>query len=73
VRAATGDSFDPRHWWRTTSDALDVVREALGVLNTWAGLPVHPARWTLECGASSRFFDSHHRFTAKTPARPLLQ
>ena len=44
VRAATGDSFDPRHWWRTTSDALDVVREALGVLNAWAGLPVHPAR-----------------------------
>jgi uncharacterized SAM-binding protein YcdF (DUF218 family) len=44
VRAATGDSFDPRHWWRTTSDALDVVREALGVLNAWAGLPLHPAR-----------------------------
>jgi len=44
VRAATGDSFDPRHWWRTTSDALDVVREALGLLNAWAGLPLHPAR-----------------------------
>ena len=44
VRAATGDSFDPRHWWRTTSDALDVVREVLGVLNAWAGLPLHPAR-----------------------------
>jgi uncharacterized SAM-binding protein YcdF (DUF218 family) len=44
VRAATGDSFEPRHWWRTTSDALDVVREALGVLNAWAGLPLHPAR-----------------------------
>jgi len=23
VRAASGDPFDPRHWWRTTSDALD--------------------------------------------------
>jgi uncharacterized SAM-binding protein YcdF (DUF218 family) len=44
VRAATGDSFDPRHWWRTTSDALDVVREALGLLNAWAGLPLHPVR-----------------------------
>jgi len=43
VRAASGDSFDPRHWWRTTSDALDVVREVLGVLNAWAGLPLHPA------------------------------
>jgi uncharacterized SAM-binding protein YcdF (DUF218 family) len=44
VRAASGDSFDARHWWRTTSDALDVVREALGLLNAWAGLPLHPAR-----------------------------
>jgi len=44
VRAASGDSFDPRHWWRSTSDALDVVREVLGLLNAWAGLPIHPAR-----------------------------
>jgi uncharacterized SAM-binding protein YcdF (DUF218 family) len=43
VRAAVGDPFDPRHWWRTTSDALDVVREVLGLLNAWAGLPLHPA------------------------------
>jgi uncharacterized SAM-binding protein YcdF (DUF218 family) len=44
VRAASDDPFDPRHWWRTTGDVLDVVREVLGVLNAWAGLPVHPAR-----------------------------
>ena len=44
VRAAVGDPFDPRHWWRTTTDALDVVREVLGLLNAWAGLPLHPAR-----------------------------
>jgi uncharacterized SAM-binding protein YcdF (DUF218 family) len=44
VRAASGDSFDPRHWWHTTGDALDVVREALGLLNAWAGLPLRPAR-----------------------------
>ena len=44
VRAASGDSFDPRHWWRTTSDALDVVREVLGLLNARAGLPLHPAQ-----------------------------
>ena len=44
VRASSGDSFDPGHWWRTTSDALDVVREVLGVLNAWAGLPLgHPS------------------------------
>jgi uncharacterized SAM-binding protein YcdF (DUF218 family) len=42
VRAASEDPFDPRHWWRTTSDALDVVREVLGLLNAWAGLPLHP-------------------------------
>jgi len=44
VRAASGDSFDPQHWWRNTSDALDVVREVLGVMNAWAGLPLHPAQ-----------------------------
>jgi uncharacterized SAM-binding protein YcdF (DUF218 family) len=43
VRAASGDSFDPRHWWRNTSDSLDVVREVLGLLNAWAGLPLDPA------------------------------
>src|SRR6266404_5750687 len=43
VRAASADPFDPQHWWRTTSDALDVVREVLGLLNAWAGLPLHPA------------------------------
>ena len=41
VRAASTDSFEPEHWWRTTRDALDVVRETLGVLNAWAGLPLH--------------------------------
>ncbi len=40
VRAASEDPFDPRHWWRNSSDALDVVREVLGLMNTWAGLPL---------------------------------
>jgi uncharacterized SAM-binding protein YcdF (DUF218 family) len=44
VRAASSDSFDPQHWWRTTGDALDVVREVLGLLNAWAGLPLHRAQ-----------------------------
>ena len=44
VRAASGDPFDPGHWWRTTGDALDVVREVLGLMNAWAGLPLHPAK-----------------------------
>jgi len=44
VRAATEDPFDPAHWWRNTTDALDVVREVLGLLNVWAGLPLRPGR-----------------------------
>lgn len=44
VRAASDDPFDPRRWWRTTGDALDVVRELLGILNAWAGMPLHPAK-----------------------------
>jgi uncharacterized SAM-binding protein YcdF (DUF218 family) len=41
VRAAPNDPFDPAHWWRTSGDALDVVRECLGLLNGWSGLPLH--------------------------------
>jgi uncharacterized SAM-binding protein YcdF (DUF218 family) len=41
VRAAPNDPFDPAHWWRTSGDALDVVRECLGILNAWSGLPLH--------------------------------
>jgi uncharacterized SAM-binding protein YcdF (DUF218 family) len=40
VRAAPGDRFAPEHWWRSSGDALDVVREVFGLLNTWAGLPL---------------------------------
>jgi uncharacterized SAM-binding protein YcdF (DUF218 family) len=43
IRAASDDPFEPRHWWRTTSDALDVVRECLGILNALAGMPLRPA------------------------------
>jgi uncharacterized SAM-binding protein YcdF (DUF218 family) len=43
VRGVSDDTFDAAHWWRTTRDALDVVREVLGLLNAWAGLPLQPA------------------------------
>jgi uncharacterized SAM-binding protein YcdF (DUF218 family) len=43
VRAASDDPFEPRRWWRTSHDALDVVREVLGIMNAWAGLPLRPA------------------------------
>lgn len=44
VHAASEDPFDPRHWWRTSGDALDVVREVLGLFNAWAGLPLTRTR-----------------------------
>jgi uncharacterized SAM-binding protein YcdF (DUF218 family) len=43
VRAAADDPVEPGRWWHTTGDALDVVREFLGILNAWAGMPLHPA------------------------------
>jgi uncharacterized SAM-binding protein YcdF (DUF218 family) len=44
IHVAPEDPFDARHWWRTTNDALNVVREYLGLLNAWAGLPLAPAK-----------------------------
>jgi len=43
IRGVSDDSFDPAHWWRTTTDVLDVVREILGIANAWAGLPLRPS------------------------------
>jgi uncharacterized SAM-binding protein YcdF (DUF218 family) len=44
VRHPLDDSFDGAHWWRSTQDALDVVREWLGLVNAWAGFPATPSR-----------------------------
>jgi len=44
VRAAPADPFDAEHWWRSSNDALSVVREYLGLLNAWFGLPLRHAR-----------------------------
>ena len=43
VRYAADDDFDAAHWWRSTREALDVVREVLGLVNAWSGFPVRPA------------------------------
>jgi uncharacterized SAM-binding protein YcdF (DUF218 family) len=40
VRYPEDDPYDGAHWWRHTRDALDVVREVLGLLNAWAGFPL---------------------------------
>jgi uncharacterized SAM-binding protein YcdF (DUF218 family) len=40
VRAASQDPYDAERWWHNTRDSLDVVRECLGLLNAWSGLPV---------------------------------
>src|SRR5580700_12137194 len=42
VHYVQDDPFDGAHWWRHTRDALDVVRETLGLLNAWAGFPLRP-------------------------------
>lgn len=42
VLAATEDPFDRNRWWRNTRDAYSVVREILGLANTWTGLAVRP-------------------------------
>lgn len=42
IRHSVDDSFDAAHWWRNTQDALDVVREWLGLANAWAGFPSRP-------------------------------
>src|SRR5260370_12385216 len=43
-RPSSADASDPKHWWRTTNDALDVLREVLGLVNAWAGLPLHASQ-----------------------------
>ena len=42
VHGAPEDPFDADHWWRDTHDTFAVVREYLGLLNAWLGLPVRP-------------------------------
>jgi uncharacterized SAM-binding protein YcdF (DUF218 family) len=44
VRYAPDDPFDPDRWWRTTSDAVAVSREWLGLLNAWIGFPIRSTR-----------------------------
>ena len=42
VRGAAEDPVDLDHWWQNTRDTFSVLREYLGLMNVWLGLPVHP-------------------------------
>lgn len=42
VRGADEDPIDLDHWWRNTRDVFSVVREYLGLINVWLGLPIRP-------------------------------
>jgi len=44
VRYASGEPYNPEHWWRNTRDALEVSREAFGLVNVWSGFPIQPDR-----------------------------
>jgi uncharacterized SAM-binding protein YcdF (DUF218 family) len=44
VRYTPDDPFDPDRWWKTTSDAMAVSREWLGLLNARIGFPIRSAR-----------------------------
>lgn len=41
LHAAPEDPFNI-HWWRNTQDAFAVMRELMGLINVWIGLPVRP-------------------------------
>lgn len=58
VRYASEEPYNPEHWWRNTRDALEVSREAFGLLNVWTGFPIQPDRSRSTEGA-------HLKMTAK--------
>ena len=55
VHAVTNDQFSPSNWWKTTSGKEQVIHELLGMINLWAGMPVH---------SSSQAHESFEWFTA---------
>jgi uncharacterized SAM-binding protein YcdF (DUF218 family) len=44
VRHTRASPFEADRWWSNTEDSLDVLRETLGLVNAWAGFPLHPPR-----------------------------
>ncbi|HLX12771.1 MAG TPA: YdcF family protein [Bacteroidota bacterium] len=43
VHGVTNDPFSPSTWWKTATGKAQVIHELLGMINVWAGMPVHSA------------------------------
>lgn len=41
VHAVSDDQFAPSRWWKSRSSRAQGIHELLGMLDLWAGLPVH--------------------------------
>ncbi|MGB2624051.1 MAG: ElyC/SanA/YdcF family protein [Candidatus Acidiferrum sp.] len=55
VRAESYDDFTPSCWWQTSSTRSQGVHELLGMINVWAGMPVHrPLQTTALAAAPTR-------------------
>ncbi|MGB7285292.1 MAG: YdcF family protein [Candidatus Acidiferrum sp.] len=42
IRGVSYDEFAPSRWWKTTSSRSQGIHELLGMMNVWAGMPLHP-------------------------------
>jgi uncharacterized SAM-binding protein YcdF (DUF218 family) len=53
VHGVSDDTFSPSHWWENASSRAEAIHEFLGMLDLWAGLPVHrPLQWKAPATAS---------------------
>lgn len=43
IHAVARDQFSPSHWWTSPSMRTQGIHEILGMMDLWAGLPVHSA------------------------------
>jgi uncharacterized SAM-binding protein YcdF (DUF218 family) len=41
IHAVSDDTFSPSRWWRDRSSRTQAIHELLGMINVWAGMPVH--------------------------------
>jgi uncharacterized SAM-binding protein YcdF (DUF218 family) len=53
VHGVTDDSFSPARWWKDPVSRGQAVHEFLGMLDLWAGLPVHGPLQKREAGGRS--------------------